>query len=255
MGNKQINMNNVNIPNAPVGWNIAVGSDQNKFAFELARKMSYTLGDVCIAFKDTFGSGIFERYPALSVLNFAEYPCCNTPTNQIFLSTEGNFPQQHIYQFSHELCHYIIHNPVCSDFRWLEETFCELMSWYVLSWIYQRYACNKLRHFNQTYATIPNYFKNSLEPKCIQLNGTPISAFIVDNINLLKTDCYKREINRTIAQSMCPLFEKYKVLWNVIFSLPLLRNGMELEQALHTLCNNASLPNELAKLLVSLFLE
>lgn len=250
-----MDVHNINIQNAPIGWNIAVGSDQNKFAFELAREMSYTLGDVCIAFKDTFSSGIFERYPTLSVLNFAEYPCCNTPANQIFLSTEGNFPQQHIYQFSHELCHYIIHNPVCSNFRWLEEVFCELMSWYVLSWIYQGYVRNKLHHLNPTYVNIPNYFKNSLEPKCIQLNGIPISAFIADNMDLLKRDCYKREINRTIARSMYPLFKKHKDLWNVIFSLPLLMNGMELEQATHTLCGNARLSGELAKTLISLFLE
>lgn len=246
--------NDIHIPYAPDGWSIAVGNAKDEFSPSFVQSVVNSLGGVILAFFDIFGETVLSQRPNLLVLNDANAPHCERAQEMIFLNTDGDYPQQHVYQFSHELTHYIICKAICADYRWLEETFCELMSWCVLSWVYERRNADPLHTIPRVYNSIPDYIEN-LKNKCICVPNGNIAEFIADNKNILRVNCYEREINRTIVKSMYPLFKKRKDLWNVIFSLPLLHNGMELEQALHTLCNNASLPNELVKPLISLFLE
>lgn len=246
--------NLIHIPCAPKDWCVASGAAKDEFSPSFAQSVVYSLSGVFLAFSDIFGENVLSQNPNLLVLNDTATPHCERTQGMIFLDTSGNYPQQHVYQFSHELTHYIIRKAICADYRWLEETFCELMSWCVLSWVYEHRNADPLHTIDSVYNSIPNYIEN-LKNECVRLPNGNIAGFIADNKNVLRVNCYEREINRTIVKSMYPLFKKHKDLWNVIFSLPSLRNGMELGQALHTLCDNASLPNELAKTLISLFLE
>lgn len=240
-------MDVVHISGAPSGWNIAVG--EHGFQLWLSDAMSYTLGDVFTSFRGIFGENIFSNHPDLLVLNDQDTPYCNAPAKQVFLNTDGNFPQQHIYQFSHELCHYIINKPVCDDYRWLEETFCELMSWCSLAWIYEH-----IRDHSSVYDSIPQYIGMQVE-KCIPLNGEDLSVFISKNLSVLTKDCYKRDINRTVVNALYPLFAPRKDLLRIVLHLPELQNGVSLGQALKTICLKADIPIDFMVHIVSLLTE
>lgn len=138
-------------------WTVAASLDSGGFSPDLAFILSATLGGVCLAFGDIFGKDALSKYPRLTVLNSSETPQCFSGAQLIFLSTEGNYPQQHIYQFAHELCHFVIHKPVCSAYRWLSETLCEVMSWCALSWVYEHREDAPLWPCRGIYASFPDY--------------------------------------------------------------------------------------------------
>lgn len=157
------------------------------------------------------------------------------------------------YQFAHELCHFVIHQPVCAHYRWLEETLCELMSWCVLSWIYANRVSAPLSTMNGIYDSIPRYISNSRQDR-LDLGGFPLHLFVAKNLPHLRSDCYDRRLNRSIANELFPLFLAHPELWQIVFRLPYLSNTVSLYTALHFICDmsgtSKDLRNDLVRLLV-----
>jgi len=137
----------------------------------------------------------------------------------IFLHVSGRLWSRYSYQFSHELCHYVIDMefpPKNDKFGWLEESICELASLYTL---------NKM---SITWKTNPPYsnwidYSNSLsdyvnEIITDQKNTLNISFYewLDDNISELILDRYKRDKNKIIALQLLPLFIKIPELWKTI---------------------------------------
>lgn len=242
------------IANAPSdSWIVVSSPEPGGFQPDVAHALSTTLGGVCLAFEGIFGKNVLFRYPRLTVRNSLDTPQCFSEVETINLSTEGNFPQQHIYQFAHELCHFVIHQPVCAHYRWLEETLCELMSWCVLSWIYANRVSAPLSTMNGIYDSIPRYISNSRQDR-LDLGGFPLHLFVAKNLTHLRSDCYDRRLNRSIANELFPLFLTHPELWQIVFRLPYLSNTVSLYTALHFICDmsgtSKDLRNDLVRLLV-----
>lgn len=232
-------------------WAVAASPESGGFSPDLAVALSTTLGGVCLAFGDIFGKDALSQYPRLNVLNSQETPQCFPDAELIFLSTEGYYPQQHIYQFAHELCHFMIHKPVCKTYRWLEETLCEVMSWCALSWVYEHQENTPLWPCRGIYASFPDYIAISQQDR-LELGGQPLRQFIVQNLPHLRSDCYDRLLNRAIANELFPLFKKHSELWQTALRLPLLTDEMPLNVALCLICDTAGISSNLRDVLVRL---
>ena len=232
-------------------WTVAASLDSGGFSPDLAFILSATLGGVCLAFGDIFGKDALSKYPRLTVLNSSETPQCFSGAQLIFLSTEGNYPQQHIYQFAHELCHFVIHKPVCSAYRWLSETLCEVMSWCALSWVYEHREDAPLWPCRGIYASFPDYIANSRQDR-LGLDGQPLRQFVAQNLSHLRVDCYDRRMNRAIANELFPLLRDHPELWQAALQLPQLTDEMPLDAALHLICDTAEVSSDLRDTLVGL---
>ena len=232
-------------------WTVAASLESSGFSPDWAAALSATLGGVCLAFESIFGKDILRQYPRLTVLNSSETPQCFSGAQLIFLSTEGNYPQQHIYQFAHELCHFVIHKPVCSAYRWLSETLCEVMSWCALSWVYEHREDAPLWPCRSIYASFPDYIANVQQDR-LELDGQPLRQFIAQNLSHLRGDCYDRRMNRAIANELFPLFRDHPELWQAALQLPLLTDEMPLNAALHLICDTAEVSSDLRDALVGL---
>ena len=232
-------------------WTVAASLESSGFSPDWAAALSATLGGVCLAFESIFGKDILRQYPRLTVLNSSETPQCFSGAQLIFLSTEGNYPQQHIYQFAHELCHFVIHKPVCSAYRWLSETLCEVMSWCALSWVYEHREDAPLWPCRSIYASFPDYIANVQQDR-LELDGQPLRQFIAQNLSHLRGDCYDRRMSRAIANELFPLFRDHPELWQAALQLPLLTDEMPLDAALHLICDTAKVSSDLRDALVGL---
>lgn len=233
-------------------WIVFTSPNSDGFPPEYGYNISITLGGVCLAFNDFFGKNVLQQYPNLIVLNSKETPQCFKDPCVIFLCTSGNFPLQHIYQFAHELCHFVIHASVCDHYRWLEESMCELMSWCVLFWVYNHREDFSLSTCVRIYDTFPSYISNS-QQDCIDIKDIPLGRFISQNAAYLQRECYDRRMNRAIANELFPLFVKYPELWHIVLQLPLLTDEMPLDEAVPLICHNAAVPDDLCSLLQELF--
>lgn len=225
-------------------WVVSATVDAGGFSPDYAFALSATLGGVCVAFADIFGADILRPYPRLTVLNASETPQCFADAAVIFLSTKGNYPQQHIYQFAHELCHFVIHKPVCSAYRWLSETLCEVMSWCALSWVYEHREDAPLWPCRGIYASFPAYIASSQQDR-LALGGQSLCQFVVQNLPYLRGNCYDREMNRAIAAELFPLFLEHPELWQTALRLPLLEESLPLSDALRLLCDAPSVSDTL----------
>lgn len=59
-------------------------------------------------------------------------PICFRQTRFIFLSSPLTQWSRVAYQLAHEMCHFVIGSDVPQNLRWLEESICELSSYYFL---------------------------------------------------------------------------------------------------------------------------
>lgn len=138
---------------------------------------------------------------------------------------------QMIFQFSHELCHFMIPDQICDRFRWFEETLCQLMSIFVLRMVYKNpltEACSKSAHDR-----IPAYIDT------IYSWNTPIDGTVKDflrlNMPLFESDCYQYNSNRIISKHLEQTFTDYPELWRLIPHLHLIDSSRSLIENLKNL--------------------
>lgn len=166
-----------------------------------------------------------------------EKPNCDRDSGFIFLAVNPNTWDQLAYQLAHEMCHRVIPNDVVRNLRWLEESICELSSYYFLpqlSKYWRRKNVNLV--YKQTnkpyYPAFEKYVKNDRK-KAIELD---LSSFTVlppsDELKSLIDDCEIREKNAYIATSLFPIFNKYPRTWHAIPLLGALSPDFSLEASL-----------------------
>ena len=202
-----------------------------------ARSITQVLNLVRDVFLDIFGHENLSKHPILSVFSSSEGPSTFRRHNLIFLSSTGRYYLQHIYQFSHELCHFMVPDNVCSAYRWFEETLCEAMSWYVLQRIYDMGAANPFPWLSSLFLEDTDYISRC-KAKRIPLRA-PVSVFLSEQLDYLRQQCYDRPVNCAIAYELYPLFEEYPQLWKIVLHLHLLNDGMDLPHAIHMLLTAA----------------
>ncbi|MTS66219.1 hypothetical protein GMD89_18550 [Pseudoflavonifractor sp. BIOML-A5] len=108
------------------------------FSIEDGEAISKVLQFVGLEFESILGKALVDSHATLAVAHTNDSPVTWRAYNLIFLSSSDNTYLQHIYQFSHELCHFMVSLDVCDSFRWFEETICQIMSWFILERIYEK---------------------------------------------------------------------------------------------------------------------
>lgn len=239
--------------NRSAEWNVFI-PETGPFLKGWSDSMVTTLRGVCSVFEDIFGKAQLSKYPNLSVCYSVDDPVTFSASDLIFLSTTGQFPLQAVYQFAHELCHFVSHRRVCQTYRWLSETLCELMSWYALNWIAEHEKTCYLWSFHGLYELIPGHIEGAQKERTDH-GGLSTASIIEKEIVHLQSDWYDRELNREIALGLYPLFLTSPQLWQIVLYLPELTDEMSLCDAVDLLCSNAELSEAMTSKLRTLLLE
>lgn len=153
-------------------------------------------------------------------------PICFRNCGLIILSAHPNRWDQFSYQLAHEICHRVIPSDVVKNLRWLEESICELSSYYFLplltkNWRRKRIPLVYAKTNKPYYPAFEKYVKNERK-KAVPFD---LSSFLSqtpsDELQMLINDCEIREKNAYIAVSLLPIFKQYPNTW---YSIPLLGN-------------------------------
>lgn len=210
--------------------------------------ISAVLGEVCQVFTKTFGEETINAHPVLSVLHCDDGPITYRKNTLIFLSSRGKYYNQYIYQFAHELCHFMVTGDTPDEYRWFNETLAQMMSWYAMQRIYESRDARKLEQLSMYYDGMPDYINNTMMDRD-DLHGKSIAEYIQLNLRHLQKNWENRRKNCTIAREIYPLFCEYNVLWKIVPFLDQIKAGMTLESALQTLGNLAGIPSDVLDLL------
>lgn len=124
------------------------------------------------------------------------------------------------FQFAHEYCHVFSNHtavPFENSFRWLEESFCETASLYVLL---------RLGDLWQSYPPYPNWssYAGSLTAYANdRINSTRWFATAADFrewldscIDRMKADSVIRELNNVVAVQVLPYFQQFPEAWQAV---------------------------------------
>jgi hypothetical protein len=137
----------------------------------------------------------------------------------IYLDTEDSFWAQYAFQFSHELCHFVIDKewpPINDRFGWLEEAICELASLYTLSKMSITWQVNPPRPNMSSFSvSLKKYCDDRISDPNRNITE-PISVWLIGNLPVLYNDRYKRIENSIIAIHLLPIFTRTPDLWKII---------------------------------------
>lgn len=231
------------IANEPgISWGL-VSDDNVSFCCSNGNFIASALSAVRNCFFDVFGADVVNAHPTLAIIPTSDNPVTFRKLNLIALSSKGSYYLQHIYQFSHELCHFMIPHDVCAPYRWFEETLCETMSWYALNWI----SKNKDRYQSYPFFSLigeTDRYISDIQTNRIYTND-PIPLFLSHNLTNLKSNCYNRPLNTTFAYSIYPYFLQCPVLWNIVPHLHTINSDMSFHDALLHILRAGSVPQDL----------
>lgn len=147
-------------------------------------------------------------------------PVCYKLHGQIKLKAQPQKWNQLAYQFAHELCHYLIPAFTPANLGWLEESICEMSSYYFLPKIskyWKRINANKCTSEGEPYYP---YFTSYVESEKMkaqifdisQLCHTPAPSVLKE----LESDEYIRDKNSHIANCILPIFKKRYLTWHAV---------------------------------------
>ena len=141
------------------------------------------------------------------------------PARLIYIPAIDVYWTQNIYQYSHELCHLLIEEPIPEQFKWFEESLCDLASIYFLHESAEKWPSFFPDHLGYQ-AKIQEYISGLSSGESF-----PLKELFDDQSKCsvyLKTHRYDRGKNRYIAHSLFPIFKGTPQIWE---SVPLLCKG------------------------------
>lgn len=183
---------------------------------------------------------LFIEYIQPTIIAFSESrknPICYRDSGLIILSANPNKWNQLAYQLAHEMCHRVISNEVTKNLRWLEESICELSSYYFLPQLSKYWRRKGIMWKNPAtnkpyYPEFEKYAKNDRK-KATMIDLPSFSATpIPDELQSLIDDCEIREKNAYIANSLLPIFDRRPNTWRAIPFLGDLKANESLETSL-----------------------
>lgn len=166
-----------------------------------------------------------------------ECPICYRESGLIILTSNPNSWCQLTYQLAHEMCHRVIPNDVTKNLRWLEESICELSSYYFLPQLSKHWRRKKFNLVNAKtkkpyYPEFEKYVKNDWQ-KAVELNLSSFSTYPPsDELQTLINNCELRGRNAYIAKSLLPIFNSHPNTWHSIPLLGVLSPDFPLEASL-----------------------
>lgn len=165
--------------------------------------------------KNLFIQNVTRHIPPLTHPKFYKEPI----TNKIFLSSHDMFWAQYIYQFAHEFCHHIMdcdYDPNNDQHGWIEETFAELASIFVLKEASLRWASNppypNWRNFS---GALRSYSDDKIREFRAKINQPFKVWYTTQRIKLLSSR-YNRDENGVIAIEILNILNTNPNLWKII---------------------------------------
>ena len=163
-------------------------------------------------FRPCFGSSMNTNN--FLVIHSDDHPVIYCNHNVILLSARDRFWCKYAYQFAHEYCHFQIGGAVPQQLRWLEESLCELASYFFLPRI------GDLWKINPPYPNWKDYAE-SFRIYCIQdqQQATPFELALLGNPDILAhliQNEYDRPKNAYVALKLMPVFEANPCLWSAV---------------------------------------
>ena len=155
--------------------------------------------------------------------------------HKVALSAQGAYWCQYVYQFAHEFCHVMINPfvPRRGSNAWIEETFCELASVYVLRRMAEQWKTYPPPgHYSEFAPSLAKYAQDRLsDPQRSLPAGTDLLAWRSANEPALRRgpnfgtieqwDATQRNRMAVIAYGLLPSFEQQPAsVWNVVRRLP-----------------------------------
>jgi len=137
----------------------------------------------------------------------------------IYLSTQDLLWSQYSYQFSHELCHYVIDidfPPKNGRFGWFEESLCELASLFTLNKMSITWQTNPPYASWTWYSASLKTYVDDLTSKSENTIAKRTNEWLAKNLTELYKDRYKRAENLIIAVKLLPFFTATPDLWKTI---------------------------------------
>lgn len=150
----------------------------------------------------------------------------NNDSTIIFLCTKDLLWSQYSYQFSHELCHFVIdtsYPPANDKFGWFEESLCELASIYTLLKMASTWQTNPPYQHWANYSNALDIYAKDIVEKPENRLTEPLMVWLSENLHSLSLDRYKRVENQIVAVHLLPLFIKTPSLWRTIQFLNLIQ--------------------------------
>lgn len=168
---------------------------------------------------------------------FKPNPICYRSLQKIYLTSPPTRWSQMAYQFAHELCHYVIPSDVPSNLCWLEESICELSSYYFLPKIskyWKRLGINLTTTDSEPYYPFFTSYVEDDQKKAVSFNLTTFCSSDHASPDLLKLikDCEIRDMNAHIANELLPIFRSHPKTWHAIPFMASLRADVSLEASL-----------------------
>lgn len=204
-------------------------------------------------FIDLFQEAEINSHEILTVLPAFTDQMTIREHNLIVISSNNEYPPQAIYQFSHELCHFMVPEKVCKTYRWFEEMLCEAMSWYAILKVLERGNVAPIKQLRGYYNQMERYVAKCQSNR-LSIGEKPISLYISDHIAHLKEDCYDRRMNAAIAYELFPILQEFPDLWKIVLYLHTLTDEMPLSDALDHILLSADVVetgrNQLKQILV-----
>lgn len=147
-------------------------------------------------------------------------PVCYRENNLIILSCGKDDWNQLAYQLAHEMCHLMIPNEVVPELRWLEESICELSSFFFLpelSKFWKRLDISLTTSDGALYAPLFEKYALESHADATVLDLTLFSTTSTESeLPSLVSDCYQRSKNRYISLRLLPIFERFPKTWHAI---------------------------------------
>lgn len=147
-------------------------------------------------------------------------PICIKESNLISLVANRFSWSQISYQLAHEMCHRIIPSSVAQNLRWLEESICELSSYYFLPKLSEYWKSIGLNLETADGELYYPYFKSYVEENSKKATIFEVSQLCqipkTQTIKDLEVNPYLRNINAHIANSLLPIFQTYPCTWNAV---------------------------------------
>lgn len=152
-----------------------------------------------------------------------EYPQTFKNECRIHIACDPICYSQFAYQYCHELCHLMIREDVFADYRWFEESLCELASIYFLPLISKEWMNNHVDYKTsdgQLFAPLfEEYSVNVISSNFKEFDLHDLSN---DNSEIsvkLKKNPYYRDLNKYVAIKLLPYFKEIVNLWEFVPSI------------------------------------
>lgn len=223
------------------------------FSLEVGCNIANVLLRVRHVFKNIFGKDVLALHPVLSIMHTSDVPITFRERCLIFLTSTSAYYLQHIFQFAHELCHFMVPADVCAPYRWFEETLCQAMSWVSLVEIRKMSSVTPCYELTNLYSAIDEYVECDMDNRCSFTGALP--KFISQNLAHLKADCEDRPMNNAIAYSLFPVLQEYPELWNIIPHLDKMNGDIPLRENLVALAGLAKIRPSVMAHMIALLCE